>query len=89
MTRASTFGEFMRFDTKGMSWRRMSPPPSVICCEKEIGTCRARLQVARAHRVVEDVGHGHLVAEEELAVGVVGGPVQRHVVAPGVGGRCR
>jgi hypothetical protein len=37
-------------------------------------------------RVVEHVGHGHLVAEEELVVGVVGGPVQRDVVAPRVRG---
>ena len=40
MTSASSREAFMRFDTKGMSCRRMSPPPSVLCWENETGTCR-------------------------------------------------
>ena len=31
MTIASSFEKFILFETKGMSWRRMSPPPRVVC----------------------------------------------------------
>ena len=34
----STLDRFMRFETNGMSCRRMSWPPSVICCVKDTGT---------------------------------------------------
>ena len=39
---APTFEKFMRFDTNGMSWRRMSPPPSVRCCEIETAVISPR-----------------------------------------------
>ena len=46
------------------------------------------LPVAGAERVVEHVRHRHLVAQERAwLVRVVGRPVERHLVAPGVGAR--
>ncbi len=38
MAVTSTFDRSMRFDTNGMSCRRMSCPPAVICCVKDTGT---------------------------------------------------
>jgi hypothetical protein len=35
MTIALTLEKFIRFETNGMSCRRISPPPSVYCSEKE------------------------------------------------------
>src|SRR5205809_4247317 len=45
--------------------------------------------VSRRHRVVDHVRHGHLIAQVELAVGVIGRSVEGHLGAPRVGGRSR
>ena len=60
-----------------MSWRRMSPPPSVRCWTSDTG----------GDRVIEHVRHDHLVGRVQLAIGVIRIPVQPHIAAPHVRGR--
>jgi len=51
ITSPSSFTKFMRFETNGMSWRRMSAPARVRCCDSEIGMHRRPRWYSRAHGV--------------------------------------
>ena len=44
ITMAPTLEKFIRLETNGISWRRMSPPPSVRCCEMETAAIRPRFK---------------------------------------------